>query len=369
MYLSSGCMPHLLPPRAYYCPDYYEREKQYLREQAWHVVGSTQELARPGDFLTLELLEVPIQVRNFEGRLHALSNVCAHRHCLISDCPGGNSPTMKCQYHGWEYGSSGKTRRIPKPDNFVPFPDSKPSLPSYRVEAVGGLVWVSLSQSGPSLPDYLGPIYERCLQSFGAGWELSAKWNLNYPANWKVPVENSLEAYHVPSVHPRTFKQDPGDSNSVHVLEERYTSFTTRLPFAHTLPDRLMQRAESWMKAQRGEPASGEYSQHHLFPNLLVSFTDTSSFCQCVVPTGPQTSLAVIRMFGPSGEHLPVRRKMLTKAWNQLKALVTRQIVHEDMALFASVQKGLRASPHAGMLGRCEERIHAFQTFWDEAMS
>jgi hypothetical protein len=33
------------------------------------------------------------------------------------------------------------------------------------------------------------------------------------------------------------------------------------------------------------------------------------------------------------------------------------------LALFSSIQKGLEQSPHPGILGRCEERLHAFQSF------
>jgi hypothetical protein len=39
----------------------------------------------------------------------------------------------------------------------------------------------------------------------------------------------------------------------------------------------------------------------------------------------------------------------------------------EDNGLYADIQRGLAGSPHKGMLGRCEERIHAFQHYVLEA--
>lgn len=108
---------------------------------------------------------------------------------------------------------------------------------------------------------------------------------------------------------------------------------------------------------------TGEYWQHQVFPNLLFSFTDAISLCHCVIPTGPRTSRAIVRQFGRTiGSKFPVRR-LLARAWGGIAARITKQILREDMALFGDVQRGLNSSPHRGVLGTCEERIHAFQQF------
>ena len=48
--------------------------------------------------------------------------------------------------------------------------------------------------------------------------------------NWKVPIENTLEAYHVPLVHPNTFRENPGSERATHVLES--TAYLVRHGFA-----------------------------------------------------------------------------------------------------------------------------------------
>ena len=48
--------------------------------------------------------------------------------------------------------------------------------------------------------------------------------------------------------------------------------------------------------------------------------------------------------------------------------MITRQILREDMSLFSSLQAGLEASGQQGVLGKCEERIHAFQKFLVQTM-
>ena len=356
MFVSQACLPHVLPPRAYWCPEHYARERERVLAPAWHLVGTTAELARPGDFLTTNLLGAPVQVRNFNGELKALSNVCAHRHALLTDKRRGHSEAMRCQYHGWEYGPTGTTRKIPAPENFVPMPKERPCLPTYALETAGQLVFVRLAREGPSLPDYLGPLYPLCQERFGTGYQPFLAWGPDYAANWKVPVENSLEAYHVPCIHPRTFGVDPGEARSVHWLGPRHTYFQTKLPFAHSRLDESFQRAEASVVRWLGRTPTGDYWQYHVFPNLLFSFTDAISLCQCVIPTGPTTCSATVRQLSPGPG-------WLASPWGHLKATITRQIMQEDLGIFGSIQRGLEASPHPGLLGRCEERIHAFQSF------
>ncbi|MCA9266796.1 MAG: Rieske 2Fe-2S domain-containing protein, partial [Planctomycetales bacterium] len=92
MFTSPTKLPHLLSPSDYRSGEQLQREIDQLLRPAWHCVGTTVELSRPGDFLTCDLLGHAIQVRNFAGQLRCLSNVCSHRHCLISSLPNGSSP-------------------------------------------------------------------------------------------------------------------------------------------------------------------------------------------------------------------------------------------------------------------------------------
>lgn len=362
MFVSQSRLPHLLSPSAYWCDRAYEQERDALR-RSWHVVSNQSELSKPGDFITREILGTPIQVRNFDGEVRALSNVCAHRHALICSDSGGNSSTMRCQYHGWEYKADGSTGRIPQPKNFVPFEAPKPCLPRYKVATAGQLVFVNLSSDAISLAQFLGEdFFEQLEEHFGEQWTLAMKWWPEYPVNWKIPVENSLEAYHVPSVHPKTFVEDPGDDRSEHLLLEHRTAFGTTLPFSpHSRAHALFQRLEGRFMKSLGHASTNTYWQHHVFPNLLFSFTDAISLANCILPTGPTTCRATVFQFG----RLPKRNGQLKRRWAKLwawmSAAITKKILIEDLQIFASIQAGLRASSQPGLLGRCEERIYHFQ--------
>lgn len=377
MFVSESKLPHILCPGDYYKPEAFACEQELLRK-TWHVVGTTPEFSKPGDFRTLLIAGEPIQVRNFNGELHALSNVCAHRHALICSRKCGNSDTMRCQYHGWEYQEDGATGRIPQPKNFVPFDREALRLRKFQLATVGQLVFVNLSENTPSLREFLGPEFYRKLEErFSDEWVLSLRWEPQYPVNWKVPVENSLEAYHVPAVHPKTFREDPGNERSEHGFKDHRSWFTTRLPFSpYSRLDSMFQRTESRFVRWLGVEGQGRYEQHHVYPNLLFSFTDAISLCNILLPQDATNCQAIVRQFG----RMPVRvergskvgaawsvKRLAARSWARLTAAITKRILNEDRGIFQAIQSGLEHSSQAGVLGRCEERIHAFQLFMAQA--
>ena len=365
MFVSQSRLPHLLPPSSYWCDRASEDERDLVLKKSWHVVSTKAELANAGDFITRNILGIPVQIRNFEGVLHALSNVCAHRHAVICSEPSGNSATMKCQYHGWEYQPDGSTGRIPQPKNFVPFDAPRPCLPQYSVATAGQLVFLNLSPDARPLRDFLGEdFYTQLEEHFGDQWTLSMKWWPDYPVNWKIPIENSLEAYHVPTVHPKTFVADPGDDRSEHVLLAHRTAFGTLLPFSpHSRVHALFQRLEGAFIKSLGHKPTNTYRQHHVFPNLLFSFTDAISLAKCILPTGPTSCTATVFQFGRLPRRKGTIMKLWAKLWAWLSASITKKILGEDLEIFGSIQAGLQASSQPGILGRCEERIHHFQEF------
>lgn len=370
MFIHETGLPHLLSPKSYFDPQWYEWECQKILRDSWHLVGYRAEVSRPGDFLTTEVLSTPIHIRNFDGEIRALSNVCAHRHSLINSQPRGHSTEMKCQYHGWCYGSDGFTRRIPCAKDFAPIDRASLQLPVYRLECIGQLLFICLSHSAPGLFDYLGPIGSLLADRCGDDHRLSLKLVAEYDANWKVAIENSLEAYHVESVHPNTFRSAPGESRSTHQLGDRHTVFETDMPFAaHSKLDRFFQSTESQMVRFLGGSVTRRYWQHHLFPNMLCSFTDAISLVHCVLPCGPERSRSIVMQFGWCPSKLDSIRKTLGRTWAWFEAWLIKVILKEDIRMYPRIQSGLRASPHQGCLARSEERIYAFQKYLIEQRS
>ncbi len=86
-------------------------------------------------------------------------------------------------------------------------------------------------------------------------------------------------------------------------------------------------------------------------------------------PVSPTASDGLVRQYTLARRRWPLWRTGLLALWGWASARLTRRIVGEDMAIYPDMQRGLEGSPHAGLLGRNEERIHAFQTWLCEQLA
>ena len=358
MWLSPGKLPHVLAPSCYYDPAFDARERAAVFAQGWHCVTTRFALREPGDFVTLELLDEPVIVRNCAGEIRAFQNVCAHRHAVMTPAACGNSERMRCQYHGWEYDADGQSLRIPDAGSFVPLRRAEHALRRLRAATCGQLVFISLVGQGLSLRAALGePTYQLVEQQFSEDFQLTAAWTTDHAANWKVPVENALESYHVPEVHPNTFRTLSKARDATHTITPSYTALHNTKPPASTLLH--------WISVRWRRNPRAIYAHVHAFPNLLIAHTDISSLAQLVVPTSPTTSRSFVFCFVHRGDG----RRLIHRALGPLVAAVveryTREVLREDNMIFAAIQRGLSASTQAGVLSAREERVHAFQCYVD----
>lgn len=355
MWVHTGRLPHVLAPAAYFDPAQHAREHDALFARGWHCVTTRAAVARPGDFITCDLLGEPVLVRNCDGDVRAFQNVCAHRHALLTAEPRGSSPRLRCQYHGWEYDGDGRSLRVPDARSFVPLARGSECLVRFRAELLGPLVFVSLAEAGPTLRDALGERTCALLEDALAHGDLVAAWTIEHAANWKVPVENALESYHVPVVHARTFAKLSSARTCTHTLEPTCTTLENTAPPAGKLL--------RWLSEQWRRPPRFVYVHHHAFPNLLVARTDISTLVQAVLPLSATRSRSCAFCFVHRGDGARVVPRALAPVVQRMVARFTHQVLREDDALFASIQRGLEASRHAGVIGAREERVHAFQTY------
>src|SRR5436305_14220106 len=91
MFTNQMHLQHLLRPDQYTSEEQYRAELRHLFLPAWHPLATAGELARPGDFVTIDLLDTPILIRNFDGELRAFLNICPHRHSKLTAKTRGSS--------------------------------------------------------------------------------------------------------------------------------------------------------------------------------------------------------------------------------------------------------------------------------------
>jgi phenylpropionate dioxygenase-like ring-hydroxylating dioxygenase large terminal subunit len=357
MFTHQQHLRHLLQPEHYTSDAQYRAELRHVFHPAWHPLAVKSELARPGDFLTFHLLETPILIRNFDGELRAFLNVCPHRHSQLTDKQRGNSAKLRCQYHGWEYAADGHTAKIPEARAFRPWDRDNSCLRRFHLDTCGDLVFVNFSDNPVSLREWIGPYWDGW-QTYGGRYRHAATWEADFPCNWKIVLENSLESYHIPQVHPHTFKKYPEEANAWHELDENYSTFKTMTP-----PDDWGGRVEQWFIRRLGEPVTGEYFHRVRHPHATGSQLDSFRMMQCVFPTGPQSCRYRCIFFTLRGRRSNPLAWLFYRILKSAAKLVAKKVFLEDAAIYESVQKGIAASPHPGVIGTREERIYYFQKY------
>ncbi|HUS28196.1 MAG TPA: aromatic ring-hydroxylating dioxygenase subunit alpha [Kofleriaceae bacterium] len=355
MWAHTGRLPHVLSTRSYHDPVLHEREVSALFAGGWHCIAPLSALRSSGDFATAEVLGEPVLVRNDGGTIRAFQNVCAHRHSMLTCETRGHAPRLRCQVHGWEYDAEGRSLRIPDAKSFAPLAKGEFCLRQYRAEVLGELVFVSLA-AGPPLRESLGEEAASFIEAAcSSSHTLVDVWSHDHAANWKVPIENALESYHVPQVHPRPGRTHSKAADATHTLGDRHTLLVNVTPPAGALLRRL---AETW----RATPQY-RYEHLHAFPNMIVATTDVSTLVHVVMPLSPTRSRSIAYCFAHAGEGRRLVHRAIGPVLGEVIKRYTWKILDEDYRVLPAIQRGLEASTHAGVIGAREERVHAFQQY------
>lgn len=358
MFNHDGRLPHLLSPSDYFSDEQYQRELKSIFRSSWFCVGSIDELRNDGDFLTLDLLDKPVLVRREGGEIRAFLNVCAHRHSLLVPRAAGNSRRIQCRYHGWEYDAEGRVCKVPEATCFVPVKKGEYALVRYRTAVRGRLVFVCLDEGAPSLLEFLGPATLEYLDAnYGDQVEKAAGWDVRFDCNWKVLVENTIESYHIPIVHPKTLGGNyPPPKQLTHAVDEFGVTYRDDNPALQTLGFRTVS------SALRRKPELNFMQRHH-FPTLTLARGPVGSHVQVIYPTSPTTCRVINRVFQCYGDDQRPLQRLLGSMIAPVTKELTRRIMIEDLHVCNDIQRGLMASPFRGVIGSREERIHAFQSF------
>lgn len=196
-----------LPPAAYLREDIYALEVERIFGRSWLAVARVDQVPEPGDYLTLDLMGQPVMVvRGLDGAVRVMSRVCLHRAAPIAE-GSGRRKLFTCPYHSWAYDTAGQLVAAPLMDGAEAFDPAGCRLPQVRSEIWEGFVMASLDPDvAPFAPQVQG--LSRYFANYRLGDMVVAK-TLTYEDsgwNWKVLVENFMEAYHHIGVHSQTFE-------------------------------------------------------------------------------------------------------------------------------------------------------------------
>src|SRR3569833_2997681 len=152
---------YTLPPLCYHSQEWFDKEMNAVFLREWVCVGRVEQVANPGDYFTMTIVNEPIiVVRTERGEVRAHLNSCRHRGATIAEgC--GNAQSFRCPYHSWLYGLDGELKATPgreKPmdDPIENFSKKDWGLNSVRCETWGGFIFVCFDAKAAPLRDWLG---------------------------------------------------------------------------------------------------------------------------------------------------------------------------------------------------------------------
>jgi phenylpropionate dioxygenase-like ring-hydroxylating dioxygenase large terminal subunit len=196
-----------LPPAAYTDPSVWDREVDSIFRSDWICVARSSQIPAPGDYVAVELIDQPVLViRDDDESIHAMSNVCLHRSMpLVSGT--GSARWVVCPYHRWSYARDGSLHTAPMMEGAEDFDIDHCRLPPLAVEEWQGFVFVSMRDDPAPLASQLETL-AATLEQYGLGDMVIADTvEFDSPWNWKLLVENFMEAYHHIGPHRDTFQQ------------------------------------------------------------------------------------------------------------------------------------------------------------------
>jgi choline monooxygenase len=343
-----------LPSRVYTDPAVLAFEKEKIFSRTWQVVAHSSRLANPGDFLTTDLAGEPLLLaRGADGILRGFFNVCRHRAGPVADgC--GSRKLFRCGYHGWTYALDGSLVSATEFEGVDGFRPEEFSLASFRVEEWFNLVFVNLDRQAQTLGHALGDFPKQAQKFPFAGMKLFERRTYDMKCNWKTYVDNYLEGYHLPTVHPGLNRELDFNAYSVEPYPNHVRQFS---------PIRGAQAGDITPRRYQASREDLTTDYFWIFPNWMLNCYPDNVSLNIVLPVEPERSLAIFEWYLPESAH----------ASSAAKASVefSHQIQIDDIAICETVQKNLRSKSYdRGRYSVTQEKgVHAFHRMYAQLMA
>lgn len=194
-----------LPSYFYTSPEVFDVEKERLFYKDWLCVGRVEEIANPGDYFTLKIIDEPVVVcRNKAGDIAAFSNTCAHRGVDVAKGKG-NVRAFVCPYHAWSYDLDGKLIGAAHMDKTEGFDVKTCRLPKLGVAQWCGWIFVTLNDNPLPFDQYIARFDQEFAFLRLQDCRLAARIVFDLDCNWKFVLENLFDVYHARVVHAKSF--------------------------------------------------------------------------------------------------------------------------------------------------------------------
>jgi len=319
-----------LPARCYTDPAIYELERERIFAQSYQLVANASDVAHSGDQICTEVAGRPIVVVRDGPSLRGFYNVCRHRAGPVA-AGKGRRQSLTCRYHGWTYALDGRLLKAPEMEGVEGFAPDQLRLTEVRVEAFGPLVLVNLDAGARPFTSSLGELQAR-LAELGFDdmrWVLRKNYELN--CNWKTYVDNYLEGYHLPFVHPKLTR------------ELDYASYRVEPRGNYSIQSAPLRAASKGDGDRRYRPEPDQDSAEYfwIFPNIMLNVYLGALQTNSIVPLSAERTLVVFDWYAAH----PPSDVSRDEKWSKLVEF-SHEIQLEDIAICEAVQRGLASGAY-----------------------
>ncbi|HEY3645790.1 MAG TPA: SRPBCC family protein [Gammaproteobacteria bacterium] len=326
-----------LPGYMYADPAFHALDARAIFARSWQLICGAEKLANAGDHVVSEIAGKPIiLVRGEEGTLRGFFNVCKHRAgpLALSD---GNAHQLQCKYHGWTYKLDGQLRAAHEMQLAKDFDISCIHLDGIKVAEWEGLVFAAVGEA-PAFDAVFGGIRERIQPIDLKQFRFHSSIAYDVGSDWKAYVDNYLEGYHLPHVHPGLNK----------LLD--YRQYTTNLAEWYSYQ-------QSPLDGEQGPYTAGEAHYYFIYPNMMLNILPGRLQTNRVVPLAAGRCRVLFDYFYTDLESAAAK-KMIAEDF-----AFSDEVQKEDIGICERVQKGLASGVYtAGRLSpKRESGVHHFQ--------
>jgi phenylpropionate dioxygenase-like ring-hydroxylating dioxygenase large terminal subunit len=348
----------VVQPGEFTDPAIAARERELVFGRVPSIVCHGAEIARPGDFLTVQMpRNRVIVVRQRDGGVKAFVNHCRHRGALLEERERGSCRLFSCGYHRWSYNPDGSLRAVTRGDTFGEVDRAQHGLVELPTEERHGLVWmVDEATASIDVAAWLGDPVDAML----AGYRLDRlvtfrSAGYDEAVNWKIMQDAFIDNYHIQYAHPNSAGKHV--YTNVQAVEDygRHVRMTTpRKSIERVLAD----------QPPLDVLAKHVIDGHFLLPNstLLRQTTHFELLTFRPYPSEAGRCRMEMRLLVPTVEATGMDKAKWQRLWEKNWDILQGVLYDEDFPLLRGSQAAME-SANAGpmLLGRNELVNHIFR--------
>lgn len=311
-----------IPSDWYTDPGFLTIEENSVFKKNWQLACHQSQIPDPGDSICRTVAGNPvIIVRDQSGEIRAFYNVCRHRGGPLA-VKSGTTTVLQCKYHGWTYLMDGSLRGVPQFDRVELFDKKDFGLKPIRTEMWQGLVFISLDEEAVSAEQILKDIPERIEPIRLDEMHYHTTTVDLIDCNWKVYVDNYLEGYHIPIVHPEL----------AGLLD--YRNYITEISEYYSL------QYSPFSSSSADNPYNAEDGQafyYFIYPNIMLNILPGRLQTNIIEPVGHGRCRVIFDFFYTN----PKMAADMGTIKSDLE--YSAKIQQEDIEICEAVQVGLRS--------------------------